>query len=374
MIKSIFFSRFLTKEGPKVLYQVPDGSIVPSTTCSQLPIIDFESVSSFVIPRQRFCDRLVSISTNHYRILGHPVCIESPKYDRNEFIFNLSIVLEEDEDHSSYITVVRKLAVLFRNLEEQGEFLSRDLEERQAGRSRGKVYALCEIILEDLNNYCECMIPIDESNTINIKLFPRFPPPPPVKAWHVPLSTVRLESLMDENWDLTMQRIIPHVDGIKSVRQIAERADADLNLVKKCIEHLLYYGCLLMLDIFQFGAIYAPTAEISTLIEDKTMQQECASYISMLGLSIPVSFCLSSRDPSPTPSPKSSCSVNLIHPMMHPSRAGDNHVSSHLPVHLPPPRSDAQIVVHRAPRIPLWDRHSTFHHLRRHQGLPVPDP
>ena len=216
-----------------MLYQVPDGSIVPSTTCSQLPIIDFESVSSFVIPRQRFCDRLVSISTNHYRILGHPVCIESPKYDRNEFIFNLSIVLEEDEDHSSYITVVRKLAVLFRNLEEQGEFLSRDLEERQAGRSRGKVYALCEIILEDLNNYCECMIPIgrhillerlvrglgeqdrlvligthvDESNTINIKLFPRFPPPPPVKAWHVPLSTVRLESLMDENWDLTMQRV-----------------------------------------------------------------------------------------------------------------------------------------------------------------------
>ncbi len=44
-----------------------------------------------------------------------------------------------------------------------------------------------------------------------------------------------------------------------------------------------YYGCLLMLDVFQFSAIYAPTAEISTLIEDKTMQQECASYISMLG-------------------------------------------------------------------------------------------
>jgi hypothetical protein len=48
---------------------------------------------------------------------------------------------------------------------------------------------------------------LDESNTINIKLFPLYPPPPPVKAWQVPLSTVRLESLMDENWDLTMQRV-----------------------------------------------------------------------------------------------------------------------------------------------------------------------
>ncbi len=218
-----------------MLYQVPDGSIVPSATSRQLPILDFESISAFVIPRQGFCDRLVSVCTNRYRVLGHPICIDSARYDRNQLIFNLCIVLEEeDDDMSSYITVVRKLATLFRNLEEQGEFLSRDLEERQAGRSRGKVYALCEIILEDLNNYCECMIPIgrcsmfevlrvckrrwgcwswglrfrvDESNTINIKLFPLYPPPPPVKAWHVPLLTVRLESLMDENWDLTMQRV-----------------------------------------------------------------------------------------------------------------------------------------------------------------------
>ena len=38
-----------------------------------------------------------------------------------------------------------------------------------------------------------------------------------------------------------------------------------------------------MLDIFQFGAIYAPTPEISTLIEDISMQEECAAYISPIG-------------------------------------------------------------------------------------------
>jgi len=68
---------------------------------------------------------------------------------------------------NSYLSVVRKLARLMRGLEEQGEFLSKDL----SPPGTGKVYALCEMVLEDLNNYCECMIPIGTS------LIPRSPHP-----------------------------------------------------------------------------------------------------------------------------------------------------------------------------------------------------
>ncbi|KAI9806449.1 MAG: Nitrogen permease regulator 2 [Piccolia ochrophora] len=272
MIKSIFFSKFLTTEGPKVLHQVPINSIVPSADSSHPPLIDFEPIRSLLIPRQEFCDRLVTLCSNRYRVLSYPVCITSSKYDRNELIFNFAIVLEDDKDAASYATIVRKLARQFRALEEQADFLTKD-------SLAGKVGALCEIVLEDLNNYCECMIPIDESNTINIKLFPRYPPPPAVKAWHVPLSTVRLTSLMDENWDLTMQKIVPLINGVSSVRRIAELADADFKLVRKCFEHLLYYNCLLTLDIFQFSAIYAPTPELTALFSDTAMQAECAAYI-----------------------------------------------------------------------------------------------
>jgi len=157
------------------------------------------------------------------------------KYERNEFIFNFTIVLDEDVvEYSTYKSVVRKVAKLFKALEEQSGFLSNEV-------TAVGVFALIEQVLEDLNNYSECMIPIseslvffffsfshsltlylacfgmaddeggagiDESNTINIKLFPTYAPPSQVKAFHVPVCTVQLEEvLMDVNWDLTMQRV-----------------------------------------------------------------------------------------------------------------------------------------------------------------------
>jgi len=48
---------------------------------------------------------------------------------------------------------------------------------------------------------------LDEANTVNVKLFPVFRAPSPVKAYHVPICTVQLESLMDMNWDMTLQKV-----------------------------------------------------------------------------------------------------------------------------------------------------------------------
>ncbi|KAE8149651.1 nitrogen permease regulator 2-domain-containing protein [Aspergillus avenaceus] len=280
MIKAIFYSKFDTQEGPKVVHQVPDGAIVPSATApSQLPFLPFSDISFFVIPRQELCGNLIQVCTNGYRILGYPICMKSVRYDRNEFIFNFCVVLAEEEDFGTYKSVVQKLADLMHGLEEQNGFLSRD----HSKSGEGKVYSLCETLMEDLNNYCECMIPIDELNTLNIKLFPVYPAPPSVKAWHVPLFTVRYQAFMDENWDLTMQRIVPHINGVNSVRIISILADTDFSLTCRAIRHLLYYNCLFLLDIFSFSAIYAPTAQFSsTIASDESMQRECARYVNTL--------------------------------------------------------------------------------------------
>lgn len=41
----------------------------------------------------------------------------------------------------------------------------------------------------------------------------------------------------------------------------------------------MYYGCLVLLDIFSFGAIYAPTAEIGGFVVDDEVKEECMRYV-----------------------------------------------------------------------------------------------
>ncbi|KAI4155814.1 MAG: hypothetical protein LQ340_000747 [Diploschistes diacapsis] len=123
------------------------------------------------------------------------------------------------------------------------------------------------------------MIPIDDANTLNIKLFPSYPPPPPLSPQQVPLATVNLDALKDESWDLTMLRILPHIDGINSLKQIAYRADADYKLVRKAVEHLVYYGCVMLMDVWSFGACYAPTEGIGQFVQNPEMQEEGRRYL-----------------------------------------------------------------------------------------------
>jgi len=93
--------------------------------------------------------------------MGHPVCIQDDRYERNEFIFNFCIVIGALVDKIPFEAVVRRLASTFTEMEIQNQFLSKeDLSNSQKRRS---IAALLEIIKEDLNNYNECMIPVGES-------------------------------------------------------------------------------------------------------------------------------------------------------------------------------------------------------------------
>ena len=288
--------------GTKVVHQSPPGCIVPEPDVDRARLFDFESVSEYIIPRQAFCNRFVAICDpdHKYRILGHPVCIKNEMYERNEFMFNFCIVIGTDKDtpKTPYEAVVRRLASTFTEMEIQNQFLSQ--EDNSNSQDRRSIAALLEIIKEDLNLYTECMIPVgnifessrvvyllliaaDDANTINMKLFPIYEFPHPVKAWHVPVSKVPFDKLIDDSWDLTMKKVLKHIDGVKDVRRIAYDADVALDLVKIALQHLLYYDSIMVVDLFLFGNIYATTPEINDFITSEKMQEECSKYVYING-------------------------------------------------------------------------------------------
>ncbi|KAH6650983.1 nitrogen permease regulator 2 [Chaetomium tenue] len=281
MIQGIFYARFFPQEGTKIVSQSPPGCMVPvsGAATTKPPLFDFNVLQEYIIPRQAFCNRYITVADpeGKYVVLGFPVSIPSPRYDRNEFIFNFGLVVENEVDQVPYERVVRRLAVTFAEMEKQSGFLSQDVD---ASSTRRTIGSLLEIIKEDLNNYGECMIPVDDANTINMKLFPHHPTPPEVKGWHVPVAKMKFADVVDPTWDLTLQRVTAHIDGVSDVRRIAFLADVSLELTQLALRHLLYYDTILLLDMFFFGACYAPRPGIHDFVANVGgMVDECANYV-----------------------------------------------------------------------------------------------
>ncbi|QBZ62596.1 hypothetical protein PoMZ_11479 [Pyricularia oryzae] len=309
MIQGIFYARFLPQEGnltiflgTKIVAQSPPGCIVPSEGATKAPLLDFDVLQEYIIPRKAFFNRYVTVRDpdGKYSVLGFPVSIFHPKYHRNEFIFNFGLVVDAGlsaADQLPYERVVRRLAVTFAELEKQNEYLSAlggglvaagpVCHSSSAGyddfSARRPIEGLLEIVREDLNNYGECMIPVDDANAINMKLFPYHPVPPQVKGWHVPVAKLRLADVVDDTWDLTMQKVIAHIDGVNDVRRIAFLADVSIDLTQLALRHLLYYDTVLLLDMFFFGSCYAPRPSIHEFIANLDgVVDECAAYVCVM--------------------------------------------------------------------------------------------
>jgi nitrogen permease regulator 2-like protein len=172
-IQSVFYAVFDVRQGPKLVYQVPEGLIAsgllntnvpysPSTpsalpatpsvefdsppfmgrrspsltVATPLPaqalrpgkpsprsflsppkrssstsrtLFNFDEVSRYVIPPSALCGRLLKFATKRHRVVGFPVELHGD-YPRNYFRYNLCFVFERTADLSCYEPVVRKIA------------------------------------------------------------------------------------------------------------------------------------------------------------------------------------------------------------------------------------------------------------------------
>lgn len=330
-ITAMFFSVFHPIQGSKVIHQVPNGAIFPDSTivdssALEDPLFDFDVIKNYVIPKPSLCNKLVTFKINNYRVLGFPVNIYGSHYARNSFSFNCCFVFPYDSDTTPYEGNLKRIGRMLRALEEQSQLISKNLENSEVyfaensnshdhrlpqnngvfnskylkivqewdGESTpvttstmnakneqkfSSIKSLIEQIFQDLNSYSECQIPIDSSNSVDLKLFLIYPPPPKVQFYDVPLALVKLNSLVDTLWDPTMLKIIPFINGIHSVAQIAELSNSDYELTRQCIRHLLHYKSISLLDIFQFSNHYAVTSNISQFLRDPNMATDCQEFI-----------------------------------------------------------------------------------------------
>ncbi|EGV61968.1 Nitrogen permease regulator 2 [Yamadazyma tenuis] len=295
-IIAIFYAVFHPTEGTKIVNQVPKDSI--NTTANSL--FNFNTIKNYIIPKPHLCNKLISIKVGKYKVIGYPVNIQNDNYTRNFFNFNFCFVFPYNSETISYELTIKRMGKMFKVLEEQNYLLS-NLSARLFIKSENikqinlineipgfknfkkinlsSIDSLISQLYQDLNNYSECCIPLDSANSIDIKLFPIYPAPLNLKAYQVPISMVNLNLLVDVNWDPTMIKILPYINGINSIKKISELSDSDYLLTKQCIQHLMHYKCLQIIDIFQFSNIYAPTNNIVNFLKVPNLSERCQSYI-----------------------------------------------------------------------------------------------
>ncbi|KAK0261539.1 Nitrogen permease regulator 2 [Friedmanniomyces endolithicus] len=325
MLKAVFYARFHPERGPAIVHQYPNGSIIAALADqddSRQTLVSWSDVSAYIIPPYEVCNRPFSICADGHRVLGFPISLEDPKYERNRFTFNVCFVLDEELDTRPWLGIVNKTATFVQALEEEDGLLQteEDLpglrwagEEGYPAESTGVVYKLLKSIVEDLNAYEETCIRLNSYHVLNLRLVHPQPPPPKVQAWDVPLLIRDLPSPEHWTWDLTLQRIHSYLDG-----RIAELADVELKLVKRAVRELVHHDRAFLLDLFHFQAIYTPTRDFAWFVADVEMQEECARYISLPPTSttttntheapslIPASLLITSPSPPPLPSTPSS--------------------------------------------------------------------
>ncbi|KYR01985.1 NPR2 family protein [Tieghemostelium lacteum] len=277
-IKCIFYSEFHNIYGTKIIHQYPEGFISNEV---------FEGFAEYIIPKPKLCGKIITLTAFNYKILGYPVLMQDVKYHRNALLFNLSFVFNKGTDTIPYHQIVRKLGTILQTLEKESEYLfnqSKDLLQDQPDISK-----ILETLYIELNTYGESTITIDDANTINVKLFPKLNDLIEVLPHQVPVLIEEIDTTNSSEWDLTLLQILPYIDGINYVGRISKLMEIDINLVTSCIQHLVYYGIVKMVDIFQYSNIYNPTPLIRKLASNFDMQKECQRYITIPGAT-PCSF------------------------------------------------------------------------------------
>lgn len=262
-IRCIFYCEFHPTQGPNIVCQVPEKFISKEL---------FDRISVYIITKAELQRSTITVTLSEYKILGYPVRIDDKKYQRNAFHFNLCIVCDSEARTVHYESVVTKFAEYLTAMEMESSFLS--------SGSTTRLTPILQQVLENLNKYGECALTEGPTAT-HLKVVRIRRDPAPVLDYQVPVFVRPLP--LQQPWDLTTHQVAPHIDGFNHVARIASLADVENNLVKACVQNLLYYGIVQLVPLFQYGNVYYTTPKLGLLIHDDELQKRCIEFVARQG-------------------------------------------------------------------------------------------
>ncbi len=225
----------------------------------------FAATSEYIITGNELANQTITVSTHGMHILSRPMIIcDTQRYERNSLLFAVGFVLRRNQDPRPYWPVLSNLSFTLRDMEVESEFLSNQ-------RTRPQIQYLLEDILLSLNSkQRDCHLLLDDANLLNLRLFrPPPPPTPPVSDHTVPILLRPEWQVQMFDWDLTINWIIPHIDGCKYLKQIAQSSEVDMELVRACLRVLRHHGVLAHVDIFRYSNVYESTPFGTELLKTK---------------------------------------------------------------------------------------------------------
>ena len=209
------------------------------------------------------------------KICGYPVILRDEKYKRNQFMFNVCFVCHHWSRTVQYEPALIKLSKFLVDLELELGFLSDQ-------KNNPVLETLLEKVFADLNEKGECSAEVLGRYTLKLKVVSNAPDPPAVREWDVPVLMVDIDPDTDdsmEEWDLTIQQILPHIDGVTHVAKIANQAGVDASLVKAAIQNLHYHEVVSILPIFMYQNVYVCEPKISELRNNAELREEFMEFI-----------------------------------------------------------------------------------------------
>eukprot|EP01031_Cornospumella_fuschlensis_P025023 gene25024-30227_t len=248
-------SKFDKIHGP----QVKQSYVSPHYLNFNISSID--AYVNYIILDKEYCDQIVAVELEEYLLLSWSSILDNPKYVRNNFSFAFSFILKSTTHHVDiFSSTLRKLAKTFVNMEVEYEFLSTPETNGEVSGLLKQIYQYIVTQSHAIFAYTSPHNSLTHFFNINLSRLPNLDANE-VHEYSVPMFVNLCVNLQSLPFDISIQHLVIHIDGISHLKKIAKECEMDFLSVKRAIQLLLYYNVIILSDVFKFSNIYKIASE-----------------------------------------------------------------------------------------------------------------